>query len=55
MYVLKRCISTGQEIWLYFSTHFGYIAFKKGRMDAWKYGQGLVGEIRPIERQFDIH
>lgn len=29
--------------------------FKKGQMDAWKYGQGLIGEIRLIERQFDIY
>ena len=28
--------------------------FKKGQMDAWKYGQGLIGEIRFIERQFGI-
>jgi len=29
--------------------------FKKGQMEAWKYGQGLIGEIRLIERQFDIY
>ena len=29
--------------------------FKKGQMDAWKYGQGLIGEIRLIETQFDIY
>ena len=29
--------------------------FKKGQMDAWKYGQGLIGEIRLIKRQFDIY
>ncbi|SCZ86815.1 Integrase catalytic region (fragment) [Nitrosomonas mobilis] len=26
--------------------------FKKGQMNAWARGQGLVGEIRLIERQF---
>ena len=29
--------------------------FKKGQMAAWVYGQGLIGEIRLIERQFDIY
>jgi len=29
--------------------------FKKGQMDAWKYGQGLTGKIRLIERQFNIY
>ena len=29
--------------------------FKKGQMDIWKYGQGLMGEIRLIERQFHIY
>ena len=29
--------------------------FKKGQMNAWIYGQGLTGEIRLIERQFDIY
>ena len=29
--------------------------FKKGQMDAWKYGQGLTEGIRLIERQFDIY
>ena len=28
--------------------------FKKGQMNAWKYGQGLKGEIRLIEKQFGI-
>jgi len=26
--------------------------FKKGQLDIWKYNQGLIGEIRLIERQF---
>ncbi|SOD22606.1 IS6 family transposase [Nitrosomonas ureae] len=29
--------------------------FRKGQMDAWKYGQGLIGEIRLIERQFNVY
>ncbi len=29
--------------------------FKKGQFDIWKYGLGLVGEIRLIERQFGIY
>jgi transposase, IS6 family len=29
--------------------------FKKGQMNAWKYGQGLIGEIRIFKRQFDIY
>jgi transposase-like protein len=29
--------------------------FRKGQMDIWKYGQGLTGEIRLIERQFNIY
>ena len=29
--------------------------FKKGQLDMWKYGQGLTGEIRLIERQFGIY
>ena len=29
--------------------------FKKGQMNAWKSGQGLIGEIRLIERQFGIY
>ncbi len=29
--------------------------FKKGQMDAWKYGKSLIGEIRLIERQFGIY
>ncbi len=29
--------------------------FKKGQMDAWKYGNGLIEEIRLIESQFDIY
>lgn len=28
--------------------------FKKGQMDVWKYGQGLIGEICLIERQFNL-
>ncbi len=28
--------------------------FKKGQMNLWKYGQGLTGEIRLIERQFGL-
>ena len=26
--------------------------FKKGQMNAWTHGQGLIGEIRFIERKF---
>ena len=29
--------------------------FKKGQLDIWKSGQGLIGEIRLIERQFGIY
>jgi len=29
--------------------------FKKGQMNAWIFGQGLIGEIRLIERQFGIY
>ncbi len=29
--------------------------FKKGKMDIWKRGDGLAGEIRLIERQFGIY
>ena len=29
--------------------------FKKGQLDMWKYGQGLIGEIRLIERQFGVY
>ena len=29
--------------------------FRKGQMNAWLYGQGLIGEIRLIERQFGIY
>ena len=29
--------------------------FKKGQMNAWKPGQGLIGEIRLIERQLGIY
>ena len=29
--------------------------FKKGKMYAWKYGKGLIGEIRLIEKQFAIY
>ena len=29
--------------------------FKKGQMNMWKSGQGLTGETRLIERQFDIY
>ena len=29
--------------------------FKKGQLDIWKYNQGLTGEIRLIERQFNIY
>jgi IS6 family transposase len=29
--------------------------FKKGQMDLWKYGQGLKGEIRLVNQQFDIY
>ena len=30
-------------------------AFKKGQMDIWKYDQGVIGEIRLIERQFGVY
>ncbi len=29
--------------------------FKKGQMDIWKYGQGIKGEIRLINQQFNIY
>ena len=29
--------------------------FKKGQMDVWKYGQGLTGEIRLINKQFGVY
>lgn len=29
--------------------------FKKGQLDFWTYDQGVMGEIRLIERQFDIY
>jgi IS6 family transposase len=29
--------------------------FKKGQMDIWKYGQGITGEIRLINQQFNIY
>lgn len=29
--------------------------FKKGQMKAWYYGQGILGEIRFVERQFGIY
>jgi IS6 family transposase len=29
--------------------------FKKNQMKIWYYGQGIIGEIRLIERQFDIY
>jgi IS6 family transposase len=29
--------------------------FKKGQVDTWKYGQGLIGEISLTERHFGIH
>lgn len=29
--------------------------FRKGQFDFWKFDQGLLGEIRLIERQFDIY
>ncbi len=29
--------------------------FKKGQLDFWTYDQGVIGEIRLIERQFDIY
>jgi transposase-like protein len=29
--------------------------FKKGQFDIWTHDQGLKGEIRLIERQFDIY
>ena len=30
-------------------------AFKKGQMNPWLYGQELLGEIRPVERQFNAY
>ena len=30
-------------------------ASRKGQMNPWLYGQGLVGEIRLVERQFNIY
>ena len=30
-------------------------AFKKGQMNPWLYGQELLGEIRPVERQFNVY
>ena len=30
-------------------------AFRKGQMNPWLYGQGLLGEIRLVERQFNIY
>ena len=29
--------------------------FKKEQFDMWKYDQGLIGEIRLIERQFQVY
>lgn len=29
--------------------------FRKGQMETWKYGQGLIGEIRLIEKQFNVY
>ncbi len=29
--------------------------FKKGQMDIWKYHQGLKGEIRLINQQFNVY
>lgn len=29
--------------------------FKKGQMDLWKYGQGLKGEIRLVNQQFNVY
>ena len=29
--------------------------FKKGQMNAWKSGQGLIGETRLIEKQFGTY
>ena len=29
--------------------------FKKGQLDIWKYDQGVLGEVRLINRQFDIY
>lgn len=29
--------------------------FKKGQLKAWYYGQGMIGEVRLIERQFGIY
>jgi len=31
------------------------LMFKKGQMTIWHYGQGLIGQIRLIERQFGIY
>lgn len=29
--------------------------FRKGKMDIWAYGMGLIGEIRLVERQFNVY
>ena len=29
--------------------------FKKGQLKAWYYGQGLMREMRLIERQFEVY
>lgn len=29
--------------------------FKKGQLDIWKFDQGIRGEIRLIERQFNVY
>ena len=29
--------------------------FKKGKMDLWKYDQGLKGEIRLVNQQFNVY
>ena len=37
------------DLWL------GYCTAKEGQMNLWKYGQGLIGEIRLIESQFGFY
>jgi len=31
------------------------LMFKKGQMNMWHFGQGLMGQIRLIETPFDIY
>ena len=29
--------------------------FKKGQLKPWTYGQGIMGEVRLVERQFGLY